>query len=374
MTRTMLEDREGNVWVGTASGLDRFRPTNLHALAASDERVGRPCPGAGGEWRHLDRIGFAVFLGSSLDGVWKFDGRLRRISVPGNTSVTAVDVDAEGKLWIAGPEGVWREEGDERFRKVDELPAGARGQDVHALKIDLEGSPWISVVRSSLFRHRHDTWELNGNLAALPEQRPNALARDHEGRLWLGYGDGRLARVDSDRVKLFGVAEGLDLGKIFAIHVGTHTIVSGVNRIAVLDKGRFHVVTAPADPTVLEGVTGILESKSGDLWLSGLKGAVHVTAADFERAVHDRTYELRFELFDAEDGFPGMAQSVRPLPTIIEGKRRPSLVCRDTERRVSGSGEHPAQHDPAPCGNPCVHRRRTRILDDGRSLPPGGYT
>ena len=35
--------------------------------------------------------------------------------------------------------------------------------------------------------------------------------------------------------------------------------------------------------------------------------------------MQSRTYELPFELFDAEDGFPGMAQRVRPIPTIIEG-------------------------------------------------------
>jgi len=154
LTRSMLEDREGNVWVGTAGGLDRFRATNVHALPPPmNESGGHALAPAenGAIWIGSD----AYLLRSSLDGLWKFDGRLRRISVPGNTSVTAVDVDAEGKLWIAGPEGVWRQEGDERFRKVDELPAGARGQDVHALKIDLEGNPWISVVRSSLFRRRH---------------------------------------------------------------------------------------------------------------------------------------------------------------------------------------------------------------------------
>ena len=318
VVKTILEDREGNVWITTSTGVDRFRPTNVHRLPPAVGELGGQAlaPAENGSvWIGSD-LGN---VGSSLDGLWKFDGRLKRIPVPGITSVTAVDVDANGKLWIAGPEGVWRQEGAERFRKVAEPPEGTRGHEVHALTIDVDGDPWISVVRSKLFRHRNGTWERNGNLQALPDQRPRVHVLDHEGRLWIGYRDGTLAVVESDQVRILGAAEGLDLGTIFALHVGPHTVVASESQVAVLHDGRFHVVTTPGDPTVLEGVTGILESKSGDLWLSGFKGAVRVTASDLDRALQDRTYELRFELFDAEDGFPGIAQRVRPMPTIIEG-------------------------------------------------------
>jgi signal transduction histidine kinase/ligand-binding sensor domain-containing protein len=318
LAKTILEDREGNIWITTGAGVDRFRSTNIRGLPPPVNEFGGKAlaPAENGSvW-----IGSTLGLTTSpLDGLWKFDDRLKRISVPGLTKVTAVDVDAHGELWIAGPMGVWRQEGPERFRKVAELPAGTRGQDVHALTVDFNGDPWISVVRSNLFLYRNGTWERNGNLAALPDRRPYVHARDLEGRLWFGYGDGTLAVVESGRVKLFGTAEGLDVGGIFALHVGAHTVVAGENRVAALDNGRFHLVSTPSDPTVLGGVTGILESKSGDLWFCGFKGAVRVTAADLARALHNRTYELPFELFDDEDGFPGMAHRLRPLPTIIEG-------------------------------------------------------
>ena len=320
VVHTMGEDREGNVWITTTGGVERFRPTNVHTLPPQVGEVsGHALAPAenGNVW--IGQTHGTGSPGSSVEGLWKFDGRLKRIPVPGITSVTAVDDDASGNLWIAGPDGVWRQEGNERFRKIAEPPQGMRGREVHALVIDLEGNPWVSVVQSKLFRYRDGAWERNGNLPALPDQRPQVHVRDEHGRLWFGYRNGTLAVVESNQVKILGVAEGLDLGAIFALYVGRHTVVAGENRAAVLDNGRFHVLTTPADPTVLEGVTGILESKSGDLWLNGFKGAVRVSASDLDRALQSRTYELRFELFDAEDGFPGMAQRVRPLPTIIEG-------------------------------------------------------
>jgi signal transduction histidine kinase/ligand-binding sensor domain-containing protein len=318
IVKTVLEDREGNVWIGTGAGVDRFRPTNVRRLAPPVNKFGGTALAAG----ENGSIWIGTVLGnvsSPLDGLWKFDGALKRIVVPDLTKVTAVDVDAHGMLWIAGPEGVWRQEGQEHFHKVAELPDGTRGQEVHALTVDLDGNPWISVVRSNLFRYRDGKWERNGDLSALPDRRPYVHARDHEGRLWIGYGDGTLAVVETDRVKLLGAADGLEVGGIFALHVGAHTVVAGANRVAVLDHDRFHLVTTPADPTVLGGVTGILESKDGDLWLSGFKGAVRVSAADLDRAVQNQTYELSFELFDSEDGFPGMAHRLRPIPTITEG-------------------------------------------------------
>jgi signal transduction histidine kinase len=318
LTKQILEDHEGNVWITTTGGIDRFRPTNVHRLPASVSELGRHAlaPAENGDVWIGSHLGV---IGSPLDGLWKFDGELRRISVPGVTRVTAVSVDAAGKLWIAGPEGVWEQASDERLRKVADPPEGTRGQQVQALTIDFNGDPWISVVASRLFRFRNGTWERNGNLQALPDKQPQVHALDHEGRLWLGYSDGTLAVVDSNQVRKLGVAEGLDIGDIAALHVGPHTIVASENRVAVLQDGRFHVLTTPTDPTVLQGVTGILESKNGDLWLGGFKGAIRVSASDLDRALQSRTYELPFELFDDEDGFPGMAQSVRPLPTIIEG-------------------------------------------------------
>jgi len=318
VTKQLLEDREGNVWVTTTGGVDRFRPVHVLKLPLSVSELGRHAlaPSEHGN------IWIGSHLGvqrSASDGLWKFDGQLRRITGVGNTPITAVNTDTDGKLWIAGPDGVWKEEGAKHFRKVAELPQGSQGQHVQSLTIDFDGDPWISVLPSSLFRRRNGTWELNGNLKELAQHRfARVQVLDQDGWLWLAYTD-QLVIIKSGEARTLSAAEGLDVGEIDALHVGVHTVVAGANRVQVLQEGRFHALSTPTDPTVLEGVTGIVESQNGDLWFNGVKGAVHVTAAAFEGSIKSGTYQVPFELFDAEDGYPGMAQRVRPLPTLIEG-------------------------------------------------------
>ena len=49
----ILQDREGNIWVGTRNGLDRFRKTNLVPLRSS-----------------LQKPGFAVLAAGDAGDVW----------------------------------------------------------------------------------------------------------------------------------------------------------------------------------------------------------------------------------------------------------------------------------------------------------------
>jgi ligand-binding sensor domain-containing protein len=313
--KTMMEDREGNIWVSTMGGIDRFRRPNVVRLLTVPESALALAAGENG----------SVWIGttwgtnpSPTDGLWKYDGSLRRISQYIAGAVTAIDRDRHGVLWVGGDRGIWRNDGGEHFHKFPDLPEGALGQEVHALTIDAGGAPWASIVRSRLFRFRDGLWERNGGIPELPDQRPQIHARDPDGRMWIGYRDGSLAVVEGGHARLFGPKDGLDVGTIFAISVGRHTIVASEGALAILDDGRFHPLTA-IDSTVLQGVTGIVEASNGDLWLNGFRGAVHIAAPALESALRLKDYQVPFELFDAGDGFPGFAQRHRPVPTLIQG-------------------------------------------------------
>jgi ligand-binding sensor domain-containing protein len=313
--KTMMQDREGNIWVSTQGGLDRFRRPNVVRLpTVPDSAIALAAAEDGNIW-----IGTSWGnTPKSTDGLWKYDGSLRRIAQYTAGAVTAIATDRRGVLWVGGRQGIWRIDGNEHFHKLPDLPDETRGQEVHALTIDAAGAPWASVVRSSLFCFRNGVWQRNGDIPELPDQRPQIQARDPDGRIWIGYRDGSLAVVEGEHARIFGPKDGLDIGTIFAISVRRHTVVASEGALAILDGGRFHPLSA-IDSTVLQGVTGIVEASTGDLWLNGFRGAVRIPASALESSLRQKIYQVSFELFDAGEGFPGFGQRHRPVPTLIQG-------------------------------------------------------
>ena len=68
-----------------------------------------------------------------------------------------------------------------------------------------------------------------------------------------------------------------------------------------------------------DGITGIIEPASGDLWLNSALGIVHVAASELRRAVDEPAHRASSEVFGLLDGFAGNSARIRPLPTAVEG-------------------------------------------------------
>jgi signal transduction histidine kinase/ligand-binding sensor domain-containing protein len=323
---TAIEDMEGNIWTATAGGVDRFRPTNVHKVALPVEEhdpafddlpMSLAAADDGAVWIGTSPGSYGV--ASSLDGLWKFDGHATHVAQDAIKQLSASERDSNGTVWLAGRGGVWRQEHGNQFRRLPDLPAAALGQEVQAITVDGAGDPWVSVIRALLYRFHEGTWETNGNLTDLPEERANAHARDPAGRVWFGYQDGRVALVAGNRVTWYGAQEGLQIGMIRAIHIDRFTVVAGERGIAILDDGRFHTLQAAEEVSALTGVGGITEARDGDLWVNGARGAARIAREDLRGALRTKGYAVTPELFDSQDGFPGISLVTRPLPTLIRG-------------------------------------------------------
>jgi signal transduction histidine kinase/ligand-binding sensor domain-containing protein len=312
----ILEDREGNIWVATAGGLDRFRNTNISRYVRSAEApsaVGFAAGNGGTIWMASQTNG-AI---SKYDGVWAFNGHLQHVQWPQIKSATAIHRARDGSVWIGGLDGIWRNDGV-RFTRVLEPPVPARGEVVQALATDAEGNVWVSFVDAGLFRFQSGTWQRNGNRTELPDIRPTVMATDALGRLWIGYRTDQLFVIDGDRVTSFDERSGLQMGIIAAISVGKYTLVGGENGVAVLRGDRFTTLRA-TDPTAVESVFGIVETSNGDVWLNNWRGAVRLGSAQIRTVLQNPAHELAADVFDSEDGYPGVGKLTRPrpLPTMV---------------------------------------------------------
>jgi len=296
-----FQDREGNIWIGTSAGIDRLRPNRVRPLALE------------AALDHPTVIGAAdgpALLGDSVGPVRTIDAQGVQRTV-GPMHVTASYRAPDGAIWLGGTGIHWRREQDGRWRPFPH-PAALARYTTHALSLDPDGRMWVALQTVGLFRVDATGWQRNGGLADLPPDLVMALARDDAGRTWVGYVGGRIACIDHDRVRLFGAADGIRLGNVQSLLVdGTRIWVGGEHGVGYIEDGRWTALAAP-----LRGVSGMVRTPEGELWLHGADGITRIGADEVARILQAPGRTPMLEQFDALDGLRGSAEQLRPVPTL----------------------------------------------------------
>jgi len=128
-----------------------------------------------------------------------------------------------------------------------------------------------------------------------------------------------LALLDGDRVQVFGPNDGIRVATITAIYGrGSEIWIGGEFGLQQFDHGHFHNIQA-TDNELLRGISGIVETAGGDLWLNGLGGIFHVRRSEIAEALKNSAYQVKGERFGKHQGLPAFAAQLRPLNTTIEG-------------------------------------------------------
>jgi signal transduction histidine kinase/ligand-binding sensor domain-containing protein len=308
---SMLADREGNVWAGTTHGLDRFSEPTFKAPLQSAENLKvvprmivagvAPADYVGGLW-----------VTNSLDAVVRYqDGRMSQPII--RQKVESLLRVADGTVWFGGRKALWRV----RQGHLESVAPPGPDQNTQALAEDKSGGLWASIL-GGVFRLKDGVWAPYGGIAALARRAAITIVRDRRDRLWFSYSDGSVAVLDGERVRTYGVAEGLQIGNVMANYPGRiNHWFGGEFGLARLEGERFYSVqSAPELP--LDGITGIVETTDGELWLNGRPGIVHIAATELQHSRVDPAYRVRGETLGAFDGVVGSAATLRPLPTAIE--------------------------------------------------------
>jgi signal transduction histidine kinase/ligand-binding sensor domain-containing protein len=309
----LLEDRERNVWVGTNAGLHRFSRANvvrdIAPQCVQDEYLAAAIvPGDNGSlWLACGDLADA-YLAEARDGAVA-----SRQTAP---FFTAAHRDDEGTIWVGGPTALGHLENGRVVSTP--LPAEVFDRPIQGLTRDADGALWASVTRRGTYRVADGRWLKNGGLDALPDEWALVQAVEEGGTLWFGYPNNRIARIKDGVVELFDAVHGLDVGNPLAILAREGEVwVGGELGFARFDGARFVAIRDTANAP-LKGVSGIVKTRAGDLWLNGAAGITHVAREEVEQVVRDPDHRLRHETFDHLDGVPGTAVQLRPQPSAIE--------------------------------------------------------
>ncbi len=212
---SLLEDREGSLWIGSEGGLSRLVRQDLWSYAEEEGLPDRQvyalaADGAGGIWAGTFEGLAHLTLGPDGEPtarIWRRDAGL-----PANW-VWALQKSRRGELWVGSEGGLSRLLPSGRFETWT-VADGLAGNHVVGLHEDRAGALWVGMIEG-LSRIRFDGAgrpdEIRSFRTAdgLAQERSYAIAEDSGGRIFVAHGEG-LSYRDGDGFRAVGEESGLD--------------------------------------------------------------------------------------------------------------------------------------------------------------------
>jgi signal transduction histidine kinase/ligand-binding sensor domain-containing protein/CheY-like chemotaxis protein/HPt (histidine-containing phosphotransfer) domain-containing protein len=189
--RPVLQDRRGDLWIGTGAGLCRLRGGQIETWTEKD---GLPDPYIRVIFE--DRDG-ALWIGTGA-GLARWSGRRFEIIEPASglprARINAVLRDTRGTLWIATQIGLFRSVGG-RFERLAGSPPRT---SILSLYEDRDGSLWFGTNRAGLYRLRAGRLSVFRQQDGLFEDTAYQIFEDARGYFWMSCNRGiyRVRKAD----------------------------------------------------------------------------------------------------------------------------------------------------------------------------------
>jgi len=317
--RSLFEDREGNIWVATADGLDRFRsaaatplsvrqglssPSTMTALAARDGSVWISTEDGLNRWKDGEISIYRASAPSQPARLPDSDDMLRSVreivdrGLPDNQVGSLFEDDA-GRIWVSAFHGISRFENG-RFFRLRAPPGGW----VNGIAADGGRGVWIAYQDLGLYHLVRDRVVESFPWARLQHGLASAMMADRRNGLWLGFFQGGVAYFEGGEVRAsYGKKEGLGNGRVMGLQLDTDGVLwaateGGLSRIK---DGRVLTLTA-ANGLPCDGVHWTVEDDSHFFWLYTPCGLIRAAREELELWVSHPDRTVATNVFDASDG------------------------------------------------------------------------
>jgi signal transduction histidine kinase len=313
--RALLRDRDGNIWVGGARGLDQFkRATLVPAIAGAKAGNWSVCAAPSGD----------VWLGS-FDNFLALIRKGHTIPIKIATDVTALSCAKDGSIRMLDNAGIAEVRGN-RVERLPLLPDHSNYfqnyQFVSFLELlshDLIAST-RGATESGLWIYRNQKWQPLTALAGIT--RISAMTLDDRNALILGGYDGTI-RVLKPGAFEIASTQMPGIGIVMGFAETSHGLTAfGSAGIAVNRESKF--LRLPfADPEVATSVAGLTEDRVGDLWFQGLEGIARIRSNDLTAALADSRNRITVQLVNEGD-FTG-PHSLTPMAYSVQSDANGNL-------------------------------------------------
>ncbi len=271
VVQALLQDREGYVWIGTQSGLNRFDGFGFEVWGMRDGLAGDFI------WTLAEGPDGSLWIGTR-DGLSRRDpnGRFTSFGMAEglpSPDVRALAVTPDGTVWIGTPRGLAYLK-DDRIRPVEALGE----QPIYDFLIDRKRQLYVAT-RNGLYRWAPPRWV---PVAPFTEQPVYQLLEDLEGRFWVATADALVVLANGRPVARYTEEDGvpglparnLAVDSLGVVWVAT---MEGLGRIDA--AGVRWLTEANGLPTSV--INTLMVDREGMLWLGTLKGVAQFRGRAF---------------------------------------------------------------------------------------------
>ena len=315
----LFEDREGNIWVSTSGGLDRFRELPVTTISVKQ-----------GLSSDLTSSVIAATDGSvwvaTHDGLTRWqNGQItifRKASGLPDDVAQSLYQDDRGRVWVFTDHGLAYFK-DGRFIAVNGVPS----EEVYSITGDKAGNLWLSGNRglSHLLEGRlveHFPWSDLGR-----SQQAKVILSD-QGGVWLSFWtDGGVLYFKDGKVRAsYTAADGLGKGHVPGLRldrdgaVWAGTEEGGLSRIK---DGRIATLTTK-NGLPCDTIHWTIEDDDRSLWLYTACGLVRIARTELDAWIADPKRRIETAVWDAADGLSLHASSPAyygpPVAKSTDGK------------------------------------------------------
>jgi ligand-binding sensor domain-containing protein/signal transduction histidine kinase len=291
--KTILQTRDGTVWVGTVGGLQRLTGKGFEPVA-----------GIVGTVRTLKQTDDGtLWIGTIGHGLFTFvHGQLQKVNgeglLPSNT-VLSIYEDHTHQIWIGTQDGLVRL--SRTLVGVVPLPGGS-DPDFETISSDSDGAIW--AVSSRVYAIHHDRAAPYA-FRAIPGIPVRSVFRDRQGTLWIGTDGSGAYRLSAGGAVHYSAPDKLVNNFVRAFlesRDGSMWIATdeGVSRIA---DGRVHNFRVD-DGLVYFSTRALMEDRDGNIWIGTDQGLSCWNGSRFvqNQATHDLSREKVWSILQDSHG------------------------------------------------------------------------